>query len=422
MPILFQLKSKPWWRMACAFWLACCSWSAQAHFDEHKSSSASAPTWAWQGALAVRQLSASAVRLPSQGLPGYLLMGDPGERAQGLHLEHAVLGLRYRFNSAMTAQVALGAHGSDPAHVELAWLGTNTRTHSMGRSPDDWPPTQLSWGLGRRGPAWGAVVQSAGHLDVFAAMPLAKAAILGGDGVQDGAELGVTHRRGGLQWQGQLGVWSGRSFPGSRATAAFPGFHVGVQTLDGTGLSLDAFTAVLKPQARGSRTAQAPGGHSHAAPECNAQLQEVVCFDGSSHVSGLSTRWMSRSATPLTLTGAVMWRHEDGALQSLNGNAHYRGRTRGEWLQGLWAFKPQWQAGLRLEHLAAQHTLMGPGAQFVAAEAGFNAYAPLYRHTAMLAFAPAPWISLYIEAGREQAGSQHANVVALRWVAQTATR
>jgi hypothetical protein len=417
---------------------------AQAHQMAHEAVPDDVGTFALHGAVALTHLSSHS-RLPSQGLPGYLRLGDPGEDLRGSNLEHAVLGLAYRFlksvagplprqtcphggsddadaatgglaNKVVDAQLDLGAHGADPAHVQTAWL------QAQGGGGYG-PALQISLGVGRKGPSLGSVIGTAGHFDRFSAMPLAKAAVLNGDGIDDGAELGFAQLRGQLRWQGHVSVWSSQTFPGSAGSAAFPSLHTGVQWLGAAqAFSADAFTAQLKPQGRGSRLANAPGGHSHTAPVCNASLQDVVCFDGRSRITGLSAQWVLKAARPLTVELATLQRDEDGTLQSRNGSGQYAARTQGDWLQAVWAFAPRWQTGWRAERLQAQHTLTGPGASLLAAEAGLNAYAPQRRLTALISYAARPWLQLSIEAGRESAGQQNARFVALRLVMHWQTR
>jgi hypothetical protein len=358
-------------------------------------------------ALAVSQLSAKRA-LPSQGLPGYLLLGDPGMDRRGLKLEHGVAQLGYRFTNALGAELALGAHGSDPPHVEAAWV--------QGRGSAD--AADWTLGAGRNTPSLGPVMTNAGHLDRFGAMPLAKHAVTNGDWIDDGAEWGLRGRAGGIEGALDLGLWAGRTFPGSRAGSATPAVHLGVQWDGGAGgVQLDAFWAQLKPTGRGSRIDNTNGGHTHVAPRCDAALAEVVCFDGRARIAGLSAQWEPHDG-PVTLTAAVMWRHEDGTLQSRNGLGDHAGRHRGAWLQGLWRASADWDAALRHERLMARQSLHGSGATLLAAEAGLGAYAPQRRTTAMVGAALAPWADLRFEAGRETAGANAANFVALRLIVQ----
>jgi hypothetical protein len=390
---------------ACLLALLCVGLTARAHPDENQAKSA--PGWTLGASAALRALSA-AQRLPSQGLPGYLLLGDPGIDHRGLALEHAVLSLGYRWPALLNAQLALGAHDRDPVHVETAWLQASQTLGSV-----DW-----TLGTGRQSPALGSVMGRAGHIDRFGSMPLAKTAVLGGDWIEDGASLGLVQQSGGLRWRLDLGLWSGRRFPGAPGSSAFASLYAAVDATSEIGRwQLDAFTAQPRPRGRGNRIANAPGGHTHSAPVCDDNLREVVCFTGHSRVAGLSLKWDAPS-WPLTLSGATLWRRETGSLQSRNGLADNTSTTRGAWLEGVWRPAPRWELGLRQEALSATQKLLGPGANLVAAEAGLGAYTPQRRHTAMLGYALQPWADLRVEWGRERGAQLAQNFVALRWVVQ----
>ena len=112
-----------------------------AHTDEHEAIP-DGPGARGSAALAATSLSASA-RLPSQALPGYLMLGDAGVDHRGFELEHGSVGLGYRLNSTWGAELALGAHGSDPIHVEAAWLQAKGRSDAT-----DW-----TLGAGRQSPS-----------------------------------------------------------------------------------------------------------------------------------------------------------------------------------------------------------------------------------------------------------------------------
>ena len=339
-------------------------------------------------------------------MPGYLVLGDPGIDHRGSELKHGVVQLGYRFGSMLGAQLALGAHGSDPVHVESAWL----------QGGGSWEGARWTLGAGRQGPTLGPVISRAGHLDRFGLTPLAKDATLNGDWIEDGSELGLRRRDGSVEWRFDAGVWRGRKFPGASGSAAFPSLHVGANWEASVGeLSADAFAAQLRPEGRGSRVANAPGGHTHSAPVCDDSLRDVVCFDGRSRVAGLSAQWQG-SSWPIILSGAMLWRHETGTLQSRDGLGDYEGRTRGDWLDGVWRVAPKLDLGIRRETLQARQSLAGSGASLVASNAGLGAYAPLRRLTTMLGFAVMPWADLRVEWGRETSGSLASDFAALRLV------
>lgn len=358
-------------------------------------------------AAAVRSLSASAA-LPSQRLPGYLMLGDPGIDHRGTELEHGAAQLGYRFTRELGVELAVGAHGSDPIHVEAAWL--------QGRGTVD----AVAWtlGVGRRNPSQGVLMTHAGHLDRFGLMPLAKQAVTNGDWIEDGAELGLAGHVDAVDWTLDLGVWAARTFPGSPGSPPAPALHLGAGgNMAGGDWTVDGFLAQFRPSERGSRISSATGGHTHTAPSCQENLNQVVCFSGRSHVGGLSVQWQGRDL-PVALAGAVMWRQEDGNLESRNGLGQYTGRTRGDWVQGIWRWASQWELGGRLERLSATQTLIGAGASLLASEAGLDGYSPQRRATAMLGYTFGPWLGVHLEGGREAAGQQTARFVALRVLLQ----
>lgn len=359
--------------------------------------------------LAASSLSANRA-LSSQGLPGYLLLGDAGVDRRGFQLEHGVAQLGYRFSDATGAELALGAHGSDPVHVEAAWLQGRG---SFGGA--DW-----TVGAGRQNPSLGPVMTPAGHMDRFGAMPLAKQAALNGDWIENGVEAGLTGHVDDVSLALDLGLWLARAFPGAKSGSPAPSIHLGAQWDSAAGpLTFDAFWSRLRPVGRGSRINSSTGAHTHVAPQCDASLNQIVCFDGRSDVAGLSARWDVGEGRegrdgPLTLTGAVMWRNEDGQLQSRNGVGDYAARNRGDWVQGVWRWADQWELGVRHERLMARQLLQGLGAALLADEAGFGRYAPQRRTAAQLGYALSPWADLRVEGGRERAGPDTVRYLAVR--------
>lgn len=378
--------------------------AAQAHTDANE---AIPDTPGFKASLAAAAISLSAKdKLPSQAMPGYLIRGDVGIDHRGTQLEHGVGQIGYRLNQTLGAQLAVGAHGTDPAHLEAAWL------QARGFSP------ALDWtvGAGRQRPSLGVVMTRAGHLDRFGLMPLAKQALANGDWIEDGMEASAKQQFGGVDWTLDAGVWRGRSFPGGATASANPAVHLGaVGHHDAGEWALDAFVAQLKPQARGSRVFSANGAHTHAAPVCDASLNGVVCFDGRTRLSGISAQWAGRSL-PVTLTGAMLWRDEQGSLASRNGLGQYDGRNRGEWLQGVWRVARDWETGVRVERLKADQSLVGAGASLVATEAGFGNYAQLQRQTFMAGYSLSPWADVRLEAGRDFSSAVSTRFVALRFI------
>ncbi len=383
--------------LACALGLFGLQTSARAHGDEAEPLP-EGPGVRVGVAGALRVLDGPA-ELPSQRLPGFLLQGDAGVDARGAQLEHGVVDAGWRLNEQWGTYAALGKHGSERAQVEAAWL--------------QWLP-RADWRLtaGRQKPALGAVVTSAGHLDRFALVPLAKQASFGHDWIDDGVQLGWRRNAGRADMALDVGLWRGKVWPGGAGTPVALSLHGGVTVDDFT---FDAFAAHFEPSGRGTRVAQAGGGHSHVAPVCDVALKDVVCFGGRSQVLGASARWLSH-ALPLSASAAVLWHRDQGQLRSRNGLGDYGGDTLGGWVEGLWTVHPQWELGARLERLQSRQRLEGAGVSLIAAEVGLNAYRPATRAALMLGWLPRERVAVRLEAGTESAGGRRARFAALRAV------
>lgn len=366
----------------------------------------------------------SKTELPSQRLRGFLLQGDAGTDRSGTTLEHTTVGAAWRINDTLGAELTVGKHGSDRAHVESAWVQAR---HDADGADHWWLLT-----AGRQRPALGAAMGQGGHFDRFALMPLAKQMATHGDWMDDGLQLGWRQDTGQRRLSADVGLWAGRVFPGGDSGPVVPTLHLGW----GQGpWQVDGFAAWLKPERRGSSinlSTNANAAHSHTAPECNAALKDVACFTGLSTLAGASVVWagaQSPVAWPLTLTASGWLRDERGSLESANGLGQYRAQNRGLWLQALWDVAPRWQTGVRLERAWTTQSLTGPGATLLASETGLSAYQPASRQTVLLAWSPNPGLTLSAELGRERAatpsgtatgtGSRAVNFAVLRLVART---
>ena len=374
------------------------------------------------GAAAAVSWLDSQQTLPSQRLRGFLRQGDAGTDRQGVGLEHGTLSADWRINDWLGAELVLGKHGSDAAHVESAWVQLRHDVEGGGGGGDG--PSWWQLTAGRQRPALGAAMAQAGHLDSFGLMPLAKQVALNGDWIDDGLQLGWRQDGSAGRFSADAGLWRGQVFPGGQGASPVPSVHAG--WAQGP-WALDGWAASLRPTQRGSLV-NSLAGHTHSAPVCTAGLKDVVCFAGRSTVAGASVVWQgaqSPLAWPLTLTASGWLRNEHGSLESANGLAAYSARNRGSWLQGMWSLGSQWQTGLRLERAWATQSLTGAGASLVAAETGLAAYQPASRQTILLAWSPRPDLSLGLELGRERAvhpttaGSTTARFAMLRLVAST---
>ena len=342
--------------------------------------------------------------LPSARLTGYLMQGDPGVDRRGAALEHAVVDVGWRLNNTWGASLALGQHGSDQAHVEAALLQGRWQT-----AHDDW---QLS--AGRQKPELGSVMTPAGHMDRFALVPLAKQMAVNGDWIDDGVQVGWRRDGPEQRWSLDAGLWNGQVFPGASSGSVVPAMHAGWRAGDWT---VDGFVARFEAQGRGAQINSSTGAHSHTAPACDALLKQMVCFDGTSSLAGLSARWDSHQ-WPLTVSAAGWLRRDAGTLYSANGSGQYSGNNTGSWVDAVWRFHPKAEWGVRTERLVAEHRLSGPGATLLATEAGFNAYLPARRTALMLGYSPTDTVDLRLETGLESVAGMEARFVVLRLVAR----
>lgn len=359
------------------------------------------PGWRVGAGVAVTAVGASKP-LPSPTLPGVLDTGQVAFDRRGLRVEHAVLGAGVRVNRWLGAHLGVGWHGDEAAHLESAWVHTR------------WAGDAATWtlGVGRDKVPMGAVLTGAGDFDRFALLPLVKRGSLGDDWTDDGAVLSWRGGGASLLRGVDLGVWRGRGFPGGGDMPAVPSLHVQMAVAE---FELDGFYAHLQPAGRGTFAQASNAGHTHAVPDCSKSLIGLVCLEGRVNLVGGSVSW-EPSAWPLQLSGAVLWRDERGALYSRDGNAAYRGRTLGGWIDAVWDWRDDWQLAARAETLSATHDMSGPGASLVAAAAGLVPNQPARRFTAALTYRHAPDWRIAAEIGHERSSGNANPFVMLRAV------
>lgn len=353
---------------------------------------------------AVAAYAHAAQPLPAPQLAGTLGLGDTPRDQRGWRLEHGTLGAGLRLSPELGAQLALGWHDSDPAHVEAAWLQARSRADS-----------DLTLGLGRGRLPMGTVLVRAGHFDRYGAMPLVKRAAFNGDWIEDGINLAWRpHFHGSAAWLQavDLGLWRARKFPGSDAAPWAPALHVGAAWSQ---VQADFFLSRVQPRGRGAYVQRANSGHIHDAPQCEQSLREISCFDGTVDLLAASANW----DTPwpgLALSAAAVWRRERGSLYSQNGDTQYRSQSTGGWLELLWQPSAQWDLGMRQEWLRTNNRLAGPGAALVARDASLLPNHPARRFTAMLGWRPGPAWLLALEAGHERIAGKGQAVAGVRLV------
>ena len=390
---------------AAALLLACAGASAHEVIEEAIPASAG---WRFGAAAAVTALAAPDP-VPVPYLYGVLDTGQAAEDRQGLTLEHATLGGALRVNDWLGARLVVGWHGSDTAHLEAAWVETRWRH-------DD---SLFTLGAGRNKVGMGAPLTNGGDYDRFTLVPLVKRGSLNVDWLDEGVV--AAWQPGGESPVGivELGVWRGTGFPGGGTLPPVPSLHV--QALLGD-FGLDGFAAVLSPDGRGTYAANTTNpGHTHNVADCNNSLAGLVCFDGNVQVYGASVAWAPHGdeAPPLAVTAAALWRNEQGSLYSQSGDARYRGRTFGGWVDIVWTLSERWELAARGEALRATQDLSGPGASLVAAEARLVPNQPAYRLATALAWRyDAAW-RFNVEVGADRNGDATTPYIAARvvWLA-----
>jgi len=345
----------------------------------------------------------------STRMDGVLLRGDAGLRPDGAQLEHAVFAAGWRIDTRWGVYASIGIHGSDRMALEAAWLQWR----------HDGPHVGI-WTLnaGRQSPALGAVLAAETHIGAFGLIPLAHRAAFDQHLYDDGLQAGWRRPVGSNQLTLDLGLWSGRSFPGSPSGGkSGPAWSLHAGAI-GREWSVDAVWMQVRPIARAANTSPAVG-HSHGSPICDERFTEVICFSGRSDVLGGSLRWSGRDAEPrwpVTLTGAGWWRRDSGRLESANGLADYRGRSLGGWFDTAWHLRPEWSLGWREEWLGIAQSLRGDGAMALAREARLQHAQPARRHMLQLAWQPRPWAHVAFDGGEERVAGQRARFVALRLI------
>jgi hypothetical protein len=367
--------------------------TAQAH-EPGADTLPAAPGWQLGAAVALT-LPEADERWPVARWPGVLLQGSaPQEQRGGLRLEHGTAELGLRLNRHLGAQLAVGWHDRDSAHVEAARLAAR------------WPLSsgELLAGVGRDTVRLGAVDHGQ--------LPLAKRAAFDSGWVDGGLSLGWRAAEGsdGLR-AAEAGVWRGRVFPGGPAGPAVPSLH-----LHGGWGHVDAHMAVaqFRPRARGAAL-QTVGseGHLHGTPDCRPSLQQLVCFDGRVDLLAASLQW-EPEGSDLTLALAGLLRRERGALYASGGEAALRSELPGAWADLAWRWHERWQLAGRLERLVPKHHLEGSGTALLARDAGLAGAGPVERATLALLHEPLPGVQVALEAGRERYAGGEVNHVALR--------
>jgi hypothetical protein len=356
----------------------------------------SAPGWQLDANVALSAMQ-SPDAWPVPRLNGVLQTGQTAtDQAGRLVLEQANLGLGARWTPWLGAQWTVSAHDRDKPQTDTAWLEARTVLADG----------ELRLRVGRQDVPMGRALASAGQFDRFGQAPLAKqAALLDGSWADDGLTLSWQQPvEQGLQ-SVTLGGWRAQAFPGGPSGPAAPSVQA---TFGWDHLSAQVFGAWLQPRDRGAAAvSSATTGHSHGVPDCTADLQNRVCFEGRAQVFGAALTHDGLFDERLALTLAGMTRHESGTLYSDTATAQWTGRVSGVWLDAVWRAGDHWQWAGRWERLVPRHTLTGSNPSTLADAAGLSSATPVRRQT--LAVGYDGWgagLSLWVEAGRQQAQGQ----------------
>jgi hypothetical protein len=358
--------------------------------------------WRLGAAVAVSAIGARRA-LPVPFLYGVLDTGQAAKDRQGLTLEHATIDGGLRLNETWGANLAIGSHVGDNAHLEAAWVQAHWQR-------DD---AMFTLGGGRTKVPMGAALSNGGDYDRFTLVPLVKRASLNVDWLDEGVVAAWRPADSSPIGAVELGVWRGTGFPGGGKLPAVPTLHVQAAMAD---VEVDGFVALLEPTGRGTY-AQSSGNptHSHSVPNCESSLVGLVCFDGRVQVYGASLAWAPHDG-PLVLSAAALLRNEQGSLYSQSGDTQYKGQTFGGWVDAVWALDERWELAGRFEALRASQDLVGPGASLVAREAGLIPNQPAYRLAAALAYSPNPSWRLNVEVGADRNGGETTPYAGLRVV------
>ena len=360
------------------------------------------PGWRIGVGVAVTAIGANEP-IPSPTLPGVLDTGQSAPDQRGLGLEHATIGAGLRLNDMFGANLAVGWHVGESAHLEAAWLQARWAAEAA------W----ITLGAGRAKVPMGTVLSNTGDFGRFSLVPLVKRGSLNEDWYDEGTVLTWRSTDASVLRSVDIGLWRGTGFPGGGDLPLVPALHAQLALGE---VEADAFFAYLQPKGRGTYArGTTSSGHTHGVPNCEVSLTGLVCFDGRVNLLGGSLSWASHDL-PVTLVAAALWRDEQGSLYSQNGNASYHGKTLGGWIDLVWDWSDEWQVATRFEALSAVQDLSGPGAAIVASEAGLVPNWPSRRFAAALTYSPDASWRLSAEVGNERGSGTNNPFVMLRVV------
>jgi hypothetical protein len=254
------------------------------------------------------------------------------------------------------------------------------------------------------------------HTWDFVDLPLAYAAIFGGQYAPDGVQLRwLAPTETFIELGAELG--SGRGFPGNDRnknglgnTTLFG--HVGGDISDSS-----SWRAGLSWLHTGSR--------DRAYDENGVPFG----FSGRSRVLVADAIWKwAPNGNPtrqnFKLQGEYLRRKEDGSLAADGGAGAYERAQSGWYLQGVYQFMPAWRAGLRYDRLAAgtpEAAVLADGQYDPALFPSLSTYSPS-RATAMLDWSPSEFSRLRLQFARDKSRAGSAdNQVYLQYIMSLGT-
>ena len=197
----------------------------------------------------------AATRSRRATLPGVLDTGQNAPDQRGLGLEHAAIGAGLRLNDMFGANLAVGWHVGESAHLEAAWVQARWATDAA----------LLTLGAGRTKVPMGSVLTDARRLRPLLAGAAGQARLAEQRLVRRRCRAGLA-RRAGIRCcaASTSALWRGTGFPGGGDLPVVPSLHV--QLAHGRSRSGRLLRRTCSPRAAAPMpAAREPGPHARRA-------------------------------------------------------------------------------------------------------------------------------------------------------------
>ncbi|PHV11053.1 hypothetical protein [Chitinimonas sp. BJB300] len=221
----------------------------------------------------------------------------------------------------------------------------------------------------------------------------------------DGAKLTVQQGA----WQGTLGAYSGRGYPGAKSANTIGAWLSGIQWRQGH-WALQADIGYL-PKLERITQADNHAGHSHShSGGCGIDRD---CLRGHGWLGLMKAGWQQGA---IYLTAEAGKRRENGEIAGQLGIATYQGDTTNLALEAGWHWTDTTTLAARHEQLALHHQLKGPGANTLATQAGIanSEYRP-QRNGLRLNWQATATHSFAVEAWQDRTQTGHQNLFLTQW-------